>query len=291
MKKLFIIIPSNRCQKLSPETVAVIQKTKTPTIFVKQNLPPYYQNHPQIKEIISHQTGVSKARNLGIKSALKQGADIIAFTDDDCIITEKWIKSIHQSFLDPQINAVFGQTLPWHPQQHPSDFCPCTFSKKKSDPIFTPVSTWNHIGMSNNFAITPKIIHRVALFSPHLGPGTKIPGSEDSDYIIRIIKNNFPIYYEKEMLIYHNRWISQNELQKLYQKYTFSFAYIYFYHSIHTDPRYLKVLIHGFFKEISYYFTYFKKIIHPRSFLKLIFEHSLIIYSFLKGCVFSLFYP
>jgi len=291
VKKLYIIIPTNRFLKLHKKTVDIIEKTKTPTIFVKQNIPLFYKNHPYIKEISSHKSGVSKARNLGIITGLKLGAQIIAFTDDDCIITKKWINNIQKTFSNPKIDIVFGRTLPYQPKKHFGEFCPCTFSKNNQEPISDPVSTWQQAGLSNNFAITPRIIHRVGYFSPNLGPGTKIPGGEDADFIIRVLKNNFLLYYDSQILLYHNKWISKSKLQYLYRQYTFSFAYIYSYHSIHTSYIYFIILFKEFIHEISHYFRYILQIFHPFAFIRLIFNQSLIVYNFIKGFLLSFTYP
>ena len=284
MKKLFIIIPSNRYQELLRETVDIIEKTKTQCIFVKQNLPPFYKNHPYIKEIISKQTGVSYARNLGIKFALKHNAKILAFTDDDCIITKNWIKNIKKTFTNPNINVVFGRTLPYQPEKHPHLYCPCTFSKKNFEPIYKSTSIVENVGTGNNFAVTSKAIHKNGLFSTALGPNTKIPGSEDIDFFIRIIKNNFPIYYQNQALIYHNKWLSEKDLFNLYQKYTFAITYVYLYHAFHTNIQYFKILFHIFLKDFLYYFIYLKQIIHPKPFIKLIVNHTIIINNYFKAC-------
>lgn len=289
MKKLFIVIPSNRCQKLPKSTVTIIEKTKTPTIFVKQNLPPFYQNHPYIKEIISHQLGVSKARNLGIKTALKMGAKIIAFTDDDCIIRKNWVNKISQPFNNSKIDIVFGQTLPYQSQKHPHQYCPSTFSKVSSSPITSPVSIVQFVGTGNNFAASSKLIAKTGLFSTSLGPNTKIPGSEDIDFFIRVIKNNFPTYYEPQAVVYHNKWLFKKDLQALYQKYTFAITYIYYYHAFYTDIRYLKILFQTFIKDFSYYFIYLKQIVHLKSFIKLLTYHNLIIYNYFKATLYFLF--
>lgn len=290
MKKLFIIIPSNRYQKIPQKTVNIIEKSKTPTVFVKQNLPPFYNKHPYITEIISHQTGVSRARNLGIKYAIKHGAKILAFTDDDCIITKNWIKNINKTFTNPNVDVVFGRTLPYQPQKHLDFYCPCTFSKKNKKTILNPTSIVENVGTGNNFAITSKLIKKVGLFSTALGPNTKIPGSEDIDYFIRIIKNNFPTYYQNKALIYHNKWLSKKELFSLYQKYTFAITYVYCYHTFHTNIQYFKILLNLFIKDFLYYFTYLKQITHPLSFIKLIINHTKIICSYFKGFFYFLTY-
>jgi GT2 family glycosyltransferase len=291
VKKLFIIIPSNRIAKLPPETVLVIEKTHTHTIFVKQNLPPYYLKHPYIHEIISHQKGVSHARNLGIKSALKQKAQILAFTDDDCVITVNWIKNIRTSFENRQTHIVFGQTLPYQPQKHPHRHCPSIFSKTDHRPISWPVSTWNNIGMSNNFAADVHLFNQVGFFNTKIGPGTKIPRGEDDDFIIRNINQGFSVYYNHQMILYHDKWLDPKELNRLYQQCTLGTGYIYSYHALHTNLAYLKIVLKTIVQETVPYFQYLKQIVHPLSFIKLVSEHNAIVYNLLEGFYYSLFNP
>jgi len=61
--------------------------------------------------------GPGAARNLGIKHAK---GDIIAFTDDDCIIPSGWLKNIYDSFINnPDIAGVEGKTITFINKIHP----------------------------------------------------------------------------------------------------------------------------------------------------------------------------
>lgn len=65
-------------------------------------------NNPKIKAI--HHTenkGVSQSRNDGIKSSQ---SEILAFTDDDCEVQDKWLDNLVQNFTDEKIGFVFGPT-------------------------------------------------------------------------------------------------------------------------------------------------------------------------------------
>jgi glycosyltransferase involved in cell wall biosynthesis len=61
--------------------------------------------------------GPGAARNFGIKRAK---GDIIAFTDDDCIIPPDWLKNIYDSFINnPGIAGVEGKTITLINETHP----------------------------------------------------------------------------------------------------------------------------------------------------------------------------
>lgn len=232
MNKLIIVVITNRTNYLDQKTIAVIEETKTETVFVKQRLKKTYFNHPLIHEIISQETGASRARNVGIKYALKHQAKIFAFTDDDCIITKEWINSIKKSFENSQINIIYGRTLAYKPEKHQKEFCPCTFSKVNCEPINKIETFWKNVGPSNNMAVSRKLICKIKGFDPRFGPGTNVFGGEDDDFTIRSLENGFLVYYDNNMIVYHNRWLKKKLMRQLTRKYTLSLGCVYGYHAL-----------------------------------------------------------
>ena len=60
---------------------------------------------------IAHHTrnqGLSAGRNTAIRHAK---GDIIAFTDDDCIVTPQWLAELQKPFADESIVCAYGQVL------------------------------------------------------------------------------------------------------------------------------------------------------------------------------------
>lgn len=52
--------------------------------------------------------GLGYARNTGVKNTT---GEIIAFTDDDCLVDEAWLKEIVECFRDPEVFGVAGATF------------------------------------------------------------------------------------------------------------------------------------------------------------------------------------
>lgn len=56
--------------------------------------------------------GPATARNIGLEYALSQGAQIIAFTDSDCVIASSWLSSIKSTFIKNKYASILsGNTL------------------------------------------------------------------------------------------------------------------------------------------------------------------------------------
>ncbi|MEH0155778.1 glycosyltransferase [Limibacter armeniacum] len=65
------------------------------------------QKHPEIKCIAKKGEGPAKARNVGVRSSR---GDIIAFTDDDCLVTKEWLKQIVEHFDKTEAVGLQGRT-------------------------------------------------------------------------------------------------------------------------------------------------------------------------------------
>ena len=281
VKKLCIVISTNRAKALHPSTIKAIEDTKTQTIFIKQNLPACYKNHPYITEILTQQNGLSNGRNLGVKIASAKKFDYIAFTDDDCVITRSWINHIYSTFADTSIGLIFGKTLPYQPSKHPNQFCPCTFSPKKNIPH--RVTHLAQIGYGNNFAITHQSQLKIGLFNPLFGAGTPVFGGEDTDFFIRAISLHLNIVYQPKMILYHNRWLNESQQKTLNRHYTFSFSCIHFWNYLHGNKSCLSILRSSFHEETDHYLTYLKLWKYPIRCLELIIKQNWIIIFFLAG--------
>src|SRR5207253_2626968 len=63
----------------------------------------------RIRYVHSRRVGLSCGRNDGIAES---HGDVVAFTDDDCVVDPGWLSAIEAEMDDPEVAGVFGRVLP-----------------------------------------------------------------------------------------------------------------------------------------------------------------------------------
>jgi len=174
-------------------------------------------------------SGVSRARNLGIK---KCKGEIVAFTDDDCVTTDDWLEKIESSLAKiSDIAGVFGGVLPYEPEKNNGKLCACLLEAKKEQIFREPVEHWR-VGYSNNMAIRKKVFRKVGGFKTWLGPGSIGVASEDAEMVLKILFSKGKIYQNPDMVVYHDRWLTREELSKQQLVYAAGEAAVYWYYAL-----------------------------------------------------------
>ena len=105
--------------------------------------------------------GPAAARNLGIRSSQ---AEIIAFTDADCVADPGWLAALVKPFINPDVVGVGGNILPY---QH-------------SNPTFAEKFSAEHSPLVN-------FMSGAAEFLPHLY-------TANAAYFRRAVAHNFTVY-------------------------------------------------------------------------------------------------
>lgn len=162
-----------------------------------------------------------KAR--GINFALKKcRGEVIAFTDDDCIVDKGWLKNIYLSFKkNLEISGIFGCVLPFHSylKNNNGKVCPCVFLQKESKVIIKPCLHWKNIGFGNNMAFKQEVFKQIGNFKEWLGPGSIGSNAEDAEFALRLLLKGYKVLYNPKIKVYHNRWLTEIEFKKQFLSY------------------------------------------------------------------------
>jgi len=169
---------------------------------------------PRVRYHATPTVGSSAGRNIG---ALLSQADVVAYTDDDCIVTAGWIEAIADEMRDPGVAAVYGRLLPY-------GYCGRTghdvglrngLERKEYTKRVPP---W-YIGHGGNMAFQRSDLLQVGGFDLLLSAGGLLHSGEDGDMSYRLLAAGRRVVYSPAALAYHRHWkawAAQQQMQRAY---------------------------------------------------------------------------
>lgn len=162
--------------------------------------------------------GQARARNRGIACST---GDVVAFTDDDCIVDPGWLSGIARELADQRVMAVTGVVCPIEletPAQYRFEEhggFRRGYRRRVIDGVRVDPSTSAGLaGAGANMAFRRRVFDEIGLFSEWLGPGTPSRAADDNDILCRVLAAGYTIVYDPSQLVWHRH---RNDLQGLRQ--------------------------------------------------------------------------
>ncbi len=191
----------------------------------------------------SLERGPAAARNLGIRSSQ---AEIIAFTDADCVADPGWLAALVKPFINPDVAGVGGNILPY---QH-------------SSPTFAEIFSAEHAPLVNfmsgaaeflphlytaNAAYLRSAVGRVGGFNARLYTG------EDVDLSWRVqLESKARMVYAPEAIVYHHHRASYMSLARQFRQYGFGEILLDMLYQDHDGyPRTRRYQLRRIFKQLA----------------------------------------
>lgn len=150
--------------------------------------------HPGVRCIRQDPRGLGVARNTGAAAA---GGEILAYTDDDCVVDPSWLIHLTRAFDRPEIGAAGGPNIPPAPVNR-SQAC-VTASPGGPAHVLLTDTTAEHIP-GCNMAIRRSAFDDVGGFLP----GYHEAG-DDVDFCWRLLEKGFVIAFSAAAMVWHNR--------------------------------------------------------------------------------------
>jgi len=155
---------------------------------------------PRLHYVHVEQAGLSKAYNNGID---RTAGEILAFTDDDCVVQPDWLRTIVDAFAaEPDGDLLYGQVLALGATADDQRLTPQItveaperLSKRDGFRVF---------GMGANFAARRRLFASVGGFDEVLGGGGALWSSQDFDLAYRTYKAGDVILLRPEVTVRHD---------------------------------------------------------------------------------------
>lgn len=145
--------------------------------------------------------GSSAGRNVGATVAC---APIVAYVDDDCVVSPGWLDALLAEFAAHDVAAVYGQLLPYEQEERTGT--EVGFKDEQARQEFAGrVPPW-YIGHGGNMAFRRADLLDVGGFDPLLSAGGLLRSNEDGDISYRLLAAGRRVAYNPAMLAYHKHW-------------------------------------------------------------------------------------
>jgi glycosyltransferase involved in cell wall biosynthesis len=149
-----------------------------------------------IRYVFEPKQGLSFARNRGLRSA---GGDVVAFTDDDCLVERDWIAALWREFeANPDVAVVGGSV-----DLYSSDDRPISIRRVAERVRYTSADQIYGLIMGANLAVRRGIAERIGGFDPAFG-GSRGVVADDIEFVYRALKRGFGVVYTPEARVLHD---------------------------------------------------------------------------------------
>ena len=138
-------------------------------------------------------TGEAAARNRGVRAA---AGDIIAFTDDDCLVPRDWLQRHARHYTDPRVAAAGGPQICRSPTFYDSfDAAQWTIRFDRLETIEC-IRSYEHL-LTGSMSVRREVCERVGPFDEQFLRGC------DSDFIRRLSRAGYPFVRDPDLQVDH----------------------------------------------------------------------------------------
>ncbi|MGH2611133.1 MAG: glycosyltransferase family 2 protein [Tepidiformaceae bacterium] len=147
----------------------------------------------------SDRVGLSAAYNTGIRAT---SAEILAFTDDDCIAPTGWAQSVADAFVaHPDVELMYGRVAGPSDMQSETGVIPTLDFRERRR--MARGEDFEVFGMGANFAARRTLFSRIGGFDEILGGGGPLRSSQDFDLQFRAYRGGAVCLLEPTVWVTH----------------------------------------------------------------------------------------
>jgi glycosyltransferase involved in cell wall biosynthesis len=187
---------------------------------------------PRLHYVHVDEAGLSRAYNNGIG---RTDGEILAFTDDDCIVAPDWLSTIARAFAaEPDGELLYGQVLAAGETADDVSKTPALeipvaqrLSRKDGFKVF---------GMGANFAARRSLFRSIGGFDTVLGGGGALRSSQDFDLAYRAYRGGHVILLRPDVTLRHDGRRESDDWPALLTAYGTGDGAVYTKHVRCRDP-------------------------------------------------------
>ncbi len=182
-----------------------------------------YVNEPRVIYQLSQSLGMARARNIAIAAAK---GELIAITDDDCVVSSDWIETIVSTFMTyPNVTILFGNVLPGY-HDPAAGFIPI-YCRDQLKIVSNPLEKPQVDGLGACMAMRKQVWQTLCGFDEALGVGGLLKSSSEGDLAIHALNKGYQICETPSVSVVHNGFRTWEEGGELIRRYWYGTGAMY----------------------------------------------------------------
>jgi len=192
------------------------------------------KSYVPIKYVLERAARLSLARNSGLSNS---SGDILAFTDDDCIVDPHWLSIISKEFREDTSLALLGGRVELHDKRD----LPFGIRPYKERVAIDPNNVFSFVG-AGNMALRRGVIGSIGIFDTRFGPGAPLLAAEDSDFAYRVLRAGLKAVYSPAVLVSHDHGRrSEQDRANIERAYVAARGAFYLKHTFQGDRQVMRL--------------------------------------------------
>lgn len=154
----------------------------------------------RVRYVASESRGKSAALNEGIGLA---GAEVLAFTDDDCIVTRDWLARAEELFAQHgEISLAFGNLVA--AEHDPTQSFVPIADMRDFEVVHGTRAALLRGGAGANMAARRELFDRIGGFDERIGPGSEFRACEEYDLYYRALAAGESVARDPSLVVIHH---------------------------------------------------------------------------------------
>lgn len=179
-------------------------------------------HYPQVRYVREPRPGLDWARNRAI---LEARGEIIAYTDDDVVVDEEWVRGLARVFAEnSEVMAVTGLVIPYELEAEAQVLFEAyggfgrgferKWYRKATDKLPWQWLGAGQFGTGANMAYRRSVFETIGYFNLAMDVGTVTNGGGDLEMFVRVLKAGHTLVYEPNAIICHRHRRDYKRLRK-----------------------------------------------------------------------------
>ena len=190
----------------------------------------------QVRYIRSATTGLSRARNIGLRQARN---DVVAMVDDDMFVEPDWLATLLNGLPAGPEGVATGRVLA-APREGGGAIVPPATLVTRSMPAVYRGPQWLDVVPGANLALHRERVLTLGGYDERLGAGTRFSAADDNDMGHRLLLSGCEVRHVPAAVVLHRAWRARGELVRLRWRYARGKGAFYAKHITRGDRHLLR---------------------------------------------------